>query len=104
MTNLEIIKENLSAFIDWDKSKLHFADSVVHSSPEGHLEGLDALLDACWEKMPALQLEDYQAVDMGNIVVIRYTIMNEHGSFPITEWYTLTQKKIVRVDVYYGWK
>lgn len=100
--NSGIVKRYLDALVAKEFEILPLAEDIVHVSPFGTVKGRKPFVEAC--KLVVSETKEIVILDLleeGDSVSVRYEAVTPVRRMPITEWYTLKDGLISRIDAYF---
>ncbi len=100
--NPQIVRRYLDGLVAKQFDALPLAEDIVHVSPFGTVQGRKPFVEAC--KLVVSETKEIVILDLldeGDSVSVRYEAVTPVRRMPITEWYTLKDGLITRIDAYF---
>jgi ketosteroid isomerase-like protein len=101
-SNAQVVRDYLEALVRKDYSSLPLSEDITHVSPFGTITGRKPFIEAC--KLVVSETREIILQDLleeGDSVSVRYEAVTPVRRMPITEWYTLRNGLIARIDAYF---
>lgn len=102
MKHIDLIKSYYDAYARGDMEQLPIADEIRHVSPMAEVRGKDAYMQECMKFAGMTQRIDIvDWAESEEKIAVRAESVTAYGSFPMSEWFYISDGKIVEIISYF---